>query len=196
MPRVQSGRLRRLTAVAAAALMGVTVLLGLSAPAAAAPYYQRLHNQFGNRLCLDAVNDATSNPGHNGDRVQLWTCEPTNYWQWWEFQSAGTHNGNPVFKIVNWWGGTRCLDARTDGSTNPNVEGDPVQIWNCESGAANQLWQFERNTRRIRSLYGNQLCLDARYDAGGNPNQNGDKVQMWTCGGGSWQEWRRTEVSE
>jgi hypothetical protein len=86
--------------------------------------------------------------------------------------------------------GGLCLDAKSDGSNNPNNNGDPVQLWTCK-GTANQQWNLNENadsygtiTNRARGK-----CLDAQTDPSHNPNHPGDSVQLWDCNGGDQQQW-------
>ena len=90
-------------------------------------------------LCLDARDDATYNPGTDGDPVQLWSCNGGSQQQWepvYEEDSSGTY----YYALVNKADGL-VLDARDDATWNPTKDGDPVQLWGW-LGGANQLWAY------------------------------------------------------
>ena len=84
-------------------------------------------------MCLDA-NGSGSTAGHNGDKVQLWSCfdDQTNHQnQWWGFYSDAS-------VASHWDGGGKVLDANGSGST-AGQNGDKIQIWDS-LGGANQHW--------------------------------------------------------
>lgn len=83
---------------------------------------------------------------------------------------------------------------RTDSGTNPDDNGDKVQLWTCNDGSQQQWWinQLPDGTYEIVNEYGN-LVLAAQSDSGGSPTACGDNVQLqdssfdsgpgWTAGG-------------
>jgi hypothetical protein len=89
--------------------------------------------------CLDAETDSANNPTHNGDRVELWTCNGGSQQQW-EF----VLKSNGYFSVCNKYAADRglamCLDAETDATHSPNLNGDVVQLWNW-GGGSNQTWE-------------------------------------------------------
>lgn len=88
-------------------------------------------------FCLDAEADSGGQPNINGDHVNSWPCDGTYQQSWYLWPIA---NGD--WMIIN--GGdlnhNMVLDARTSGSWNPSVEGDPVQVWQSV-GTPQQAWK-------------------------------------------------------
>jgi hypothetical protein len=173
------GRNRTTTsAVALAAAAALCSTVAAATPAAAAtkagvrPFsvnYVEIVNYYGG-LCLDAQTDATHDPSHNGDRVQLWSCAG-GLNQTWNFNDNGT--------ITNDDGGL-CLDAVTDATHSPTNLRDPIQLWAC-NGSKQQQWQEVLTTAGQDALVnGYGLVLDAQTDATHNPSQNGDNVQLYS----------------
>ncbi|MBS2966827.1 RICIN domain-containing protein, partial [Actinocrinis puniceicyclus] len=134
-------------------------------------------------LCLDAVNNATTNPSTNGDNVQLWTCNGSVQ-QNWTFHPVA---GNPGwYTITNGYAGL-CLDASNSTSgPNPTTNGDNVQLWTC-NGYTQQEWQYTAGNT-LKNYYGG-LLLDATNNSTTNPSQNGDNVQLWSAANGTNQIW-------
>jgi Ricin-type beta-trefoil lectin domain len=130
----------------------------------------------GYNLCLDAETDSGGNPDENGDKVQLWTCNSGAIQQRWDIHFTVGSYGS----ITNDYGDHLCLDAEDDADSNPNDEGDKVQLWSC-SGAANQQWTLESVTGGyylFDNAYGDGLSLAAENDSGGDPTQCGDNMQV------------------
>ncbi|MFI7601842.1 RICIN domain-containing protein [Actinoplanes sp. NPDC049681] len=184
-PTAASASSATVSFAAADAILGAGPARAASSDAALAAL-SAIRNGYGNRLCLDAKNDAGGNPNNNGDTIQLWSCNGGSQQGWGLSLAAVDGNGTYWWTIQNQYGNHLCLDAKNDSGGNPNNNGDKVQLWTC-SGASQQQWDVGGTT--IRNRYGNHLCLDAKNDSGGNPNNNGDKVQLWTCSGASQQDW-------
>jgi hypothetical protein len=103
-------------------------------------------------------------------------------------------------EIVNGYGypNELCLDAENDSVSNPNVDGDRVQMYTC-NGFVNQAWNVNTNPGSFGTItnnYGNHLCLSAEDDSNGNPSQNADPVHVDTCDGGSHQQWEPVLLSD
>lgn len=88
-------------------------------------------------LCLDARDDATSNPHDKGDPVQLWSCNGGAQQQWEPIDTQSS-NGLSGYELVNKASGL-VLDARNDGTWSPYDDGDPVQLYSWLAGV-NQVW--------------------------------------------------------
>lgn len=88
--------------------------------------------------CLDATNDASHNPGTNGDPVQLWTCNGGAQQQWKLVLQANIPN---TYALINLYSYAQALDATSDATHNPGTDGDPAQLWSW-TGTENQLWRF------------------------------------------------------
>lgn len=150
---------------------------------------QLLNQGDGYNLCLDAENDDGGNPGQNGDKVQLWTCNSGAAQQHW---NINCDDGDycqyaPIATITSQYGNHLCLDAENDSGSNPSQNGDKVQMWTC-SGGENQQWEVYATSNggyAFQNLYGNGngLVLGAENDDGGNPSQCGDNVQVQTWDG-------------
>jgi hypothetical protein len=92
--------------------------------------------------CLDAENDRYDNPDNNGDKVQLFTCNGGSNQLW---QLSDTIYGNVwINKYASDHGFYKVLDAYTANGWNPNINGDPVQVYDGTSynGSLrlNQFW--------------------------------------------------------
>ena len=63
------------------------------------------------------------------------------------------------------------------------INGGKVHMWACDTGNANQQWNYNPTTGQIKNLHG--ICLDASQRGA-----NGGKVHMWACGtGNANQQW-------
>ncbi|WP_410812211.1 ricin-type beta-trefoil lectin domain protein [Micromonospora sp. 067-2] len=80
--------------------------------------------------------------------------------------------GNPIIGP-----GGRCVDVSGD-DTGGN--GSAVQLWDCQSGAADQHWTWSGT-----ALTTIGRCLDVQ--SGGTTN--GTKLQLWECNGTGAQQW-------
>jgi non-reducing end alpha-L-arabinofuranosidase len=97
-------------------------------------------NGAGAHLCLDAQNADPWTPGMSGDPLQLWPCTGGLNQQW----SAESESDLSWILLINDWnqarGGTAmCLDALTEGTRTPDVDGDNVQLFTCNNHN-NQQW--------------------------------------------------------
>ena len=90
--------------------------------------------------CLDAENDQYGNPNLNGDRVQLWTCTGASNQTWSRTFPDPSPNTISIASDYPMAPAVKVLDAENAGPNNPNVNGDPVQIWQY-NGKSNQQWQ-------------------------------------------------------
>jgi alpha-galactosidase len=117
---------------------------------------------------LDAWTNATSNtsgtisasvPGH-GTVV-------------YRVSGGGTTTPPATFRLRGEASG-RCLDVNQGSSAN----GTPMIIWDCHSGANQQLTQSGQTLRILGK------CLDVPTTAA-----NGTRVQIWDCNGGTNQQW-------
>ena len=71
-----------------------------------------------------------------------------------------------------------CLDASQRSSN-----GGKVHMWACNTGNANQQWNYNPTTGQIKNRHG--ICLDASQRS-----SNGGKVHMWACNtGNANQQW-------
>ena len=71
-----------------------------------------------------------------------------------------------------------CLDASQHSSN-----GGKVHMWACNTGNANQQWNYNPTTGQIKNRHG--ICLDASQRS-----SNGGKVIMWACNtGNANQQW-------
>ena len=80
----------------------------------------------------------------------------------------------------------KCLDA-----AQRNSNGGKVHMWGCNSGNANQFWEYNKKTGQIKSEYGKCLDHGANY-------KNGGKVHMWNCDSGNVnpnRQWKVTKLS-
>ncbi|KAJ7732680.1 ricin B lectin domain-containing protein, partial [Mycena metata] len=82
---------------------------------------------FGNK-CLDVTNGVTNT---NGVKMQIWTCTPGQ-------GDAAQHWTITSTKTIQWAGQTECLDL----SGGVLTSGNQVQVWLCETGNANQVWNL------------------------------------------------------
>jgi hypothetical protein len=100
--------------------------------------YYKIRNQVSGK-CLDAENDSRDNPDNNGDKVQLWTCNGGSNQLW----IIGSDGPSPYLPLENVYalehGHLNVLDARNAGGWNPNINGDPVQIYSDQT-TPNQWW--------------------------------------------------------
>lgn len=97
-------------------------------------------------------------------------------------QSAADDVTFPVFDVQLTNGvDNLCLDAENDSGGNPSEAGDKVQLWTCNSGAANQRWDltmygdpYDGYSSGVIDNEDGGLCLSAGGSAG-------DAVQMGSC---------------
>ncbi|MEU9779708.1 family 16 glycosylhydrolase [Streptomyces phaeochromogenes] len=85
--------------------------------------------------------------------------------------SDGSGGGSPIRGLAG-----KCVDVAGASSAN----GTPVQLYDCNSSAAQQ-WTVASDGS-IRAL---GKCLDIT----GNGTADGSTVQLWDCGGGANQRW-------
>jgi hypothetical protein len=136
-----------------------------------------------NPLCLDAQSSG-SLAGKDGDKVQLWTCNETNNQVWipvnWEY------NGDNWSVMVNDQYQSMCLNAVDAGGL---ANGRHVQLWNCDVGGFNQIWNFgafeNGNTKGLYLDNSSPFVLDAQSQHIGD----GDQVQIWQPDGLLNQQW-------
>ncbi len=75
--------------------------------------------------------------------------------------------------------GGKCVDVAGDDNGG---NGAAVQIWDCQSAAADQKWAW--NGTSVRTL---GRCLDVTDSS----TANGAKLQLWDCTGGPAQQWQQ-----
>ncbi|KAJ7035179.1 hypothetical protein C8F04DRAFT_1259242 [Mycena alexandri] len=85
---------------------------------------------FGN-MCLDVTNGVTNT---NGVKMQIWSCTPGG-------GDAAQHWTTTSTKTIQWVGQTECLDLSGGSLTS----GNQVQVWLCEAGNTNQVWNLVAN---------------------------------------------------
>lgn len=134
-------------------------------------------------LCMDAETDSGGNPNENGDKVQLWTCNSGAVQQYWNISATIGAYG----PLTNEYGNHLCLDAESDGASNPSDEGDRVQLWSC-SGASNQQWELASVSNGSYAFINEYdtsttIVLAAENDSNDDPTQCGDNVQVQTWTG-------------
>ncbi len=156
--------------IVAAAIVLLSSLLGLSAPAMAWASTSPIQSGYNGR-CLDADLNTTAG---NGTKVQLWDCNGQMQQKW-----RVDHVDGQVTQIVSAYNG-RCLDA--DYWTRGR-NGTKVQLWDC-NGSAQQQWLYRWEGTIVNELSG--ICLDADF---GTLGRNGTKVQLWDCNGSAQQQW-------
>ena len=86
---------------------------------------------------------------------------------------GGTSTGSTITGI-----GGKCVDVAGDDTGG---DGSAVQLWGCQTGAADQHWTASGSSLRTLGR-----CLDVAGGATGN----GAKVQLATCSGNAAQAWR------
>ncbi|MBF4462593.1 MULTISPECIES: RICIN domain-containing protein [unclassified Rathayibacter] len=172
---------RALSTLATAAILGFTVL-GLSAPAQAAPVApvgtgtaQEIRNAHSS-MCLDDYGFNTQ----PGAEVRQWSCtEASN--QRWSVRDLGTGYAEIKNTLSN-----LCLDDY-NFATNPGAE---VRQWTCWGGDVQQ-WQITDvggGQSEIRNRYSN-LCLENKDSA----QVDGGFVQQNTCDSSKIQRWRLSD---
>ena len=74
--------------------------------------------------------------------------------------------------------GGKCVDIAGDDNGG---NGTAAQLWDCQSGAADQKWTHNAN--------GSLSTLNRCLDINGNGTANGTLVQLWDCNGVGGQKW-------
>lgn len=87
--------------------------------------------------------------------------------------------------------GGKCMDDTGNSSNN----GTKIQIWQCLSGDAGQVWSFQPDTApgqyknyglsQTGTIRIHGKCLNIVS----NGTANGSKIQLWSCNGGANEEW-------
>jgi hypothetical protein len=145
-----------------------------AAPAADVAYL--IPSGLNNGRCLDAD---TASLGHNGTKVQLWTCDTSAANQ--AFYITQIPEGYLRFQNV---ANGRYLDADL-ASINSN--GTRVQLWDYVGGAKNQWWGETVIPEGYSRL---QNGTSGRYlNAQGSAGGNGTLIQLWDFIGGGRTEW-------
>ncbi|WP_432976036.1 glycoside hydrolase family 19 protein [Dactylosporangium sp. CA-233914] len=160
MDRSRLARLRRVLGAAAAAVLGILVLIPFSPGTAAAAGTGAITGYGGK--CVDVSNANTA----NGTTVQLWTCNGTGAQSW----TVGTDG---TIRALG-----KCLDV-SGGST---ADGARVQLWDC-NGTGAQQWVVSA-ANDIVNPQANK-CLDAA----GWGSTDGTPLLIWSCHGGANQKW-------
>ncbi|MFE7778998.1 ricin-type beta-trefoil lectin domain protein [Streptomyces sp. NPDC057445] len=113
---------------------------------------------------------------------QSWLADYSTRWQdYWAAGGIGWIGDSYVTIEVPGAAGN-CLDVQGGGKTN----GTPVQIYTCNSGAAQQ-WTLEggEDDLHLRNV-GSQKCLDVA----GNASANGTKIVISDCYKSKGQSWK------
>jgi hypothetical protein len=165
---------------AAGAVVGAALSATLmTTPAHAATYNVNLavgRLGTGAALCLDA--DGSSGDIYNGDRVMLFPCDNTDYFQVWEMFDDGT-----IHSALRW---DYCLDA--NWSPDGYHAGTHVTVYQCNYGA-NQKWYRTSSDGLLHNGADTNLVLDA---TGGTPVYRGQNVELWYKNGNDNQIWRES----
>jgi hypothetical protein len=102
--------------------------------------------------------------------------------------TADYHVGTGL--VESYWD-SKCLDDTANSSAN----GSKIQIWQCTSGDASQVWSFAPSTSpgevgnaglsQLGTMDIHGKCLNIV----GNGTANGSKLQLWSCNGGANELW-------
>jgi hypothetical protein len=105
--------------------------------------------------------------------------------------AADYHAGTGQVRLD--WDG-KCLDDTSNKSTN----GNKIQIWQCTSNDAGQVWSFKPDTApgevadtglsQLGTVEIHSKCLNIVN----NGKANGSKLQLWSCNGGANELWEIT----
>ncbi len=90
---------------------------------------------------------------------------------------GGDSRGGEVNTITG--PGTKCVDVAGDDNGG---NGTNVQLWDCQTYAVDQHWQYNLGDNTFRSL---GRCLDIK----GNGTAAGTEVELWDCNGVGGQKW-------
>ena len=93
------------------------------------------------------------------------------------YGSAGGGATGPITSGLN---SAKCVDDSAVCTAN----GNKIQMWDCQSGDANQQWTVASNG--TLQVYGK--CLDIT----GANYSNGTLIELWQCNGGANQQWQAT----
>jgi hypothetical protein len=119
--------------------------------------------------CLDDTGDST----HNGNKIQIWTCNGEDS-QNWEFIPDGGPGEAGTMNING-----KCLDIEGRGTANETK----IDLYSCNSGA-NQQWLIDGSAD---ALY-NPISGKCMADPGGSTH-NGTQVWIYSCTGAANQAW-------
>jgi non-reducing end alpha-L-arabinofuranosidase len=121
-------------------------------------------------LCLDDPSGITA----NATQLQIWTCNGQSPQI---FHVNGSANGgvapvqgSPI--TLTGTGGSQCVDVE---GNDTGGDGTPVDLYTCQSYAADQHWTQNSND----SLTTLGRCLDL----GGDGTAPGTKLDLWDCNG-------------
>lgn len=117
-------------------------------------------------LCLTAPGGSTS----NGTVLQIDRCTGGSA------QRFFVRGGHPVNAPAG-----KCVDVSGDDQYG-NWFGINVQLWECQTGAADQHWTYDPADQSLRTL---TRCLDVK----GNATASGTQVQLFNCNGVGGQKW-------
>ena len=121
--------------------------------------------------CLDVLGGGVQ---PNGQDVWLWTCyggPPVN--QAWLVPATGTSGPVRVYD-------TKCLDAWTAQGN----AGDPIKIYDCIAGAANQQWTHT-SLGELKGING--LCVNLK--AGGAASDGSGYLALGACADAGSRRW-------
>ncbi|MFF4013853.1 ricin-type beta-trefoil lectin domain protein [Streptomyces sp. NPDC001843] len=156
---------------------------------AAQEWQQEIASQATQRnQILNANRDATTALTKGAETMaellgQSWVADHLTRWQ--DYWSAGGFGwiGDGQLEIQVPGATGKCLDVAGGGKTN----GTPVQIYTCNSGAAQKwhLWGSEDGGYRLMNPNSSLKCLDVA----GSSNADGAKIQMRDCAATKTQFW-------
>ena len=152
--------MRRLLAVAAAAVLGAGMLVAATPAAQAAEATGTITGLAGK--CVDVAGANTA----DGTAVNIYDCNGTSAQSW-------TRSTDGTAKALG-----KCLDV-SGGST---ADGAKVQLWTCNGSGAQQ-WTYTAGKDLVNPQA--NKCLDVT----GNNSANGTRLQIWTCTGAANQKW-------
>jgi hypothetical protein len=156
-----------------------------------ADQYGRIHSAGDENLCIESANGSVT-----GSYLYLATCH-LNINQRWNnstFSMEG-RNWNPPAPVCNnctpWTTVKSAFNTRYvwdlwGGGTGYNQQPIRMGVSNGGTGAENQKFQYNPNTREIRSL--SNRCVDGGAIWNG-PNPNNTWLRVNDCNGGTNQKW-------
>lgn len=103
---------------------------------------------------------------------------------------TGTGGNGPIdsskwYTVKNTNSG-KCVDD-ANGST---ANGAAVQQWACQTGSANQQWQFQATDSGYFKVVSRNAGSAVWDVTGGSGAGNGAKIQLWAYGSGTNQQWK------
>ena len=122
---------------------------------------------------VGSATDSTFSNGQAGLAVTGYQTDEFDNFALTPGTGSGTHLGPVTSGIAG-----KCLDDSTDST----VDGNHVQLWDC-NGTAAQNWYWANGMVQLGGPAGK--CLDVT----GQGTANGTLVELWECNGGTNQQW-------